>query len=198
MIPPFDFAVSTVHSLQSYESDEGSTFERQRRKRRRRRVHFSSSPVEDGSVEEEVAICPRLTCFKSELYYTRKDIRNFQKSAKRAAHLLMSSAPHVADSVHQLSDMGCPGDTIQPVFECLLSIYETEARGVERLVSRRLAEHRHMAVKTILQVQSKTDDPIERAVLMRICSLQLSRRARMFAERLGAADSVDAKFAASY
>jgi hypothetical protein len=193
MIRPVELDVSSFHSCQSMESDERSTVNSQlRRKRPHRRVHFSSSSIEDGSVEEEVAIFPRLTSFKAELYYTKKDIRNFQRCAKRAAYLLMASAPQVADSVHQLSDMAGPGDKTQPVFECLLNIYETDARGVERLVSRRLSEHRRTAVKSILQVQKKTDDPIERDVLMRICSLQLSRRARMFAERLGAADAVDA------
>lgn len=105
--------------------------------------------------------------------------------------------------IHQAYDASSRHKTLQ----ALTSLYASQSRGLERQISRHLLHQRQDAVQRILQAQvtvaaanSNNDDDNDddddydneqRVHLLRMRSLLASRKARHFAQCLGAADAAD-------
>ena len=191
---PLRIIVQCGISNRSLESDEGSTIPTTSRKRRsaRRRVRFTDSSV--SNVNAKVALIPTRGELNSEdIYYSRQELRKMWNRAKKNADRVNASQTTIVKSIDKVFESATAPQPSQESFQGLSSLYDSSARGLERLISEHMTEQRKAAVKRILEVQASTKDSEKRTSLMRMRSMLVSRKARLFAERLAFADEEAAR-----
>ena len=169
---------------------ESSTIRTSSRKRRAstKHVHFSSAPV---NVKAITRVPPKKEADTAQLYYTREELRKMWSRAQKTAKCVDKEVACSIDHVFDAAANSPP----QHKKESVSDLYDASCRGLERFISQNLTQQRKSAVRRVLEVQATTNDATKRESLMRMRSLLVSRKAKNFAERLGAADAVDASCA---
>lgn len=191
---PLRIVVQRNTSTRSLESDEGSTIATSPRKRRSvRQVRFTDSSA-GSKVAVKVALIPsRQEINTEEVYYSRQELRKMWNRAKKNADRINESQTSVAKNLDKVFETAAVIEPSPLSFQGLPDLYHSSARGVERLISDYMTEQRKIAIQRILDVQANTQEGEKRSSLMRMRSMLVSRKARVFAERLGAADSAAAR-----
>ena len=167
---------------------------------RDRRVHFSnkSSQPDAKEVVDIILIPPKEYIDISRVYYSRDEIFNLWKKAKsHSENVLTKSTPKaqegfVARGLDQLFE-AAPNKPCYDSCKELAGLYKSSARGLEHLLSDQLKQHRKAAIDRILQAQILSQDPDQRTSLMRMRSLLASKKARNFAQHLGATDALEVR-----
>ena len=192
---PLRIVVQRHTSSRSLTSDEGSTIATSPRKRRsdRGRVRFADSPTETKVQVMIVLIPTRKEINTQQVYYSRQELRKMWNRAKKNADRINDSHEAIAKNLDRVFEAAAPIEPSPLSFQGLSDLYESASRGVERLISDYMTEQRRAAIKRILEVQATTKDIEKRSSLMRMRSMLVSRKGRVFAERLGAADAAAAR-----
>ena len=192
---PLRIVVQSHASTRSLESDEGSTIPTTPRKRRsvRRQVRFTDSPAND-KVTVKVALIPQRSEINAEeVYYSRQELRKMWNRARKNADRINQAQVSVAKNLDNVFEAAAAIEPSPQSFQGLSDLYDSCSRGVERLISDYMTEQRKAAIKRILEVQANTQAGEKRCSLMRMRSMLVSKKARIFAERLGASDCAAAR-----
>lgn len=168
-------------------------------------VHFSKSKQHhhqqqhgDDNLTVQVILIPcRQEINAEQVFYNRREIKQMKNQAQEQAKSIRDTT---MESIHQAYDASSSKKSLQ----ALTTLYTCQGRGLERQVSRHLMHQRQDAVQRVLQAQitvnndsnstneSNSQGDEQRMHLLRMRSLLASRKARHFAQCLGAADAADA------
>lgn len=192
---PLRIVVRSPPSTRSLESDEGSTIPTTPRKRRsvQRQVRFADSPTSTKVSVMYVLIPTRSEINAEEVYYSRQELRKMWNRARKNADRINEVQGAIAKNLDNVFEAAAAIEPSPLSFQGLSDLYDSCSRGVERLISDYMTEQRKTAIKRILEVQANTPAGEKRCSLMRMRSMLVSKKARVFAERLGASDCAAAR-----
>lgn len=205
IIPKRRAAVESQHEAYSGPSQTSKS---------RCRVRFSSNNS-SSAVNVKVALIPQKEALDlSDLYYTRDEIKKMISKAKHYAGHLYREKSHVGKNMDKLYESGSSSSflhssssssslddhsssssslsSMTEIPESLEGLYHCSARGLEPLLSDNQAGYRDKAIQKVLQAQKmhSTKDANQRAALICMRSTLMTRKARIFAERIGTADAL--------
>lgn len=186
-----------------------STLLKEQPRRVSKRVHFPTIGLSDTV---EIDIFPPLNSReKSKLWWARSDLEDMKRNARDLAktiyirHYAKKKGDQSYGSAVQRIYAGCMIKTRNIISlddRLNLWLWITHGhsrRGLERWSVPEVGQHRrrrrHSAVRSVLGIQKALDPDLSAAAkreVLRKCSEQYSRSARLFAEALGEADAVAA------